>query len=195
MTPDEKSSLEEARAPRTEHVDVLRARASALARAPRTFAQAERGDVSRAIVFSLGNERYALATRHVLRVEVLNELMPLPGAAAPLYGLTQWRGDLLTLLDLRSVLGAGSRGIVDLGRMIVVEGPARRFGILVERLLDIATLDDRRLSALARDESREPSLLLGITDDAVLVIDDDALITRHGTAATITPHHEEVERK
>ncbi len=195
MTPDTVASLEEARSPHREHVEVLRARARALARGGHSSVPAARGETFRALVFSLGDERYALPIRHVLRVEVLHELMRLPGVAPPLYGLTQWRGDLLTLLDLRRALGASTRGITDLGRLIVVQGPARRFGILVERLLDIATLDGRRLRALPRDESRDTTMVHAMTDDAILVIDDDALITRHGTTAPAAAHVEEVEPK
>jgi purine-binding chemotaxis protein CheW len=180
MKADEELPLAEARAPRQAQRALLRARAKALARAPRDAAADRK--VFQAVVFALGDERYALDTRHVLRVDVLSALTPLPGAGSPLHGLTQWRGDVLTLLDLRRALGANLRGITDLGRVIVVEGPDRRFGMLVERLLDIRELDRQRLKALPREDFDEGSLLRGVTDDAVLVIDDDALVTLYGTS-------------
>src|SRR5690554_5522879 len=100
MTPDERSRLSEARKARAEHTELLRARAQALARAPAVTDPATSADDRfQAPVFALGDERYALDTRHVLRAEVLTELTPLPGVGAPLHSLTQWRGDVLTLLD------------------------------------------------------------------------------------------------
>lgn len=193
MTTDAPSPLSAARAPRSEHMELLRRRAQALARPSAAAQGLERDDAFQAIVFVLGDERYAVDTRCVLRVEVLHDLTPLPGAGAPLHGLTQWRGDVLTLLDLRAALGARLRGITDLGRMIVVEGPDRPFGVLVERLLDIRKLDGAQLQALPREDFQARSLLRGVTDDHVLVIDHDVLIALYGATAATT-HQDKEDR-
>lgn len=177
----EAASLTAARSAHGDDIALLRERARALARPVRTPDTAAAGDTFQAVVFSLGDERYAIDTRHVLRVEVLRQLTPLPGAAAPLHGLTQWRGDVLTLLDLRSVLGASLKGIVDMGRMVVIEAD-RRFGILVERLLDIRLIGPQGLKPLPRDDAEARTLLHGLTDDGILVIDDAALIALFGTS-------------
>jgi purine-binding chemotaxis protein CheW len=174
------ADLVAARSAREEDGDVLRARAGALARA--AVAERQRETFS-AVVFMLGDERYALDTTVVLQVGVLRELTPLPGARAPLYGVTQWRGDVLTVLDLRSVLGASLRGITDLGRLVVVEGEGRVFGILAERLAGIMEIDPAALKPLPQDDGAARSLLRGVTEDAVFVVDEEALLGSYGTTA------------
>jgi purine-binding chemotaxis protein CheW len=197
MTPEDEqpglaAALAEVRAASTEGLDVLRARANALARALRRApsAEAERGTLQ-VLVFALGEERYAVDIEHVLWVGVLSELMPLPGARPPLHGLTEWHGDVVTVLDLRSLLGASVQGIADLGRLIVMAGPDRRFGVLVERLLDVVEVGAERLEPLPREDAREVSLLRGMTEDAVFLVDADALIRRYGTAAKAAHTNEE----
>jgi purine-binding chemotaxis protein CheW len=175
-----RADLVAARSARAEDRAVLRARAAALARAA---AAPRHGETFSAVVFMLGDERYALDTRVVLQVGVLRELTPLPGARAPLHGVTQWRGDVLTVLDLRAVLGASLRGITDLGRLVVVEGGRHAFGILVERLVGMVEVDAAALQPLPREDAAARSLLKGVTEDAVFVVDDGALMEGYGTSA------------
>lgn len=183
--PGRDGEWDQARAPREEHRELLSARATELARVPRGE---RRGAAVPAVVFALGDERYALDMAAVLQVEVLRELTPLPGAAAPLFGVTQWRGEVLTVLDLRTVLGARVRGVTDLGRILVLNGADRTFGILADRVTDMVEVHADRLKPLPHEPGRARSLLRGMTDDAVFVIDEAALLERYGTAGSGNKH-------
>jgi chemotaxis signal transduction protein len=167
----------EARAPLEEHVPLLRSRAASLARAQETRPSA---DPLHVIVFTLGGERYGLESACVLHVAMLQMMTPLPGAAAPLFGITQWRGDVLTLLDLRDVFGARARGLTDMGRIVVVDGPDRNFGVVADAVLGMAELTAGDIAPLPVEEGRQQSLLRGMTGDGVLVIDSNALRERYG---------------
>lgn len=168
-------SIQAAREPLAGHRELLRERAERLARVPRHETAAA---LTTAVLFALGEERYALAAEHVAEVAVLRDLTPLPGAPAPLHGLTQWQGEVLTVLDLRGVLGVRVRGITDLQRLIVVAAGRRRFGFLADRASELIAIDATRIHAHRAGEEPTP-LIAGITDDAVLVIDADALIRLH----------------
>lgn len=164
--------LTAARAPRPEHVEVLRSRAADLAR-PVKPPRAD--DVNAAIIFELGGQRYAVVAKAVLQIVALRELTPLPSAPLPLFGLTQWRGDVLTVLDVREILGVSRRGLPDLGRVIVVDGHDRVFGILADAARDVRDIDFGDVQPLPADDADHGRLVSGITDDGVLVIDSDAL--------------------
>jgi purine-binding chemotaxis protein CheW len=178
---DGRSRLAEARAPRSEDRDTLRRRAAALARVHAAEAEA---DTVTVLVFELGGERYGIDAAAVLQVTPLRELTPLPGAAPPLLGVTYWRGRVLTVFDVRGPLGVRVRGLTDLGRLIVVEGETHDFGILADRATDMATLDAGTLRPLDTRPGADEVLIRGITDDAMLVIDEDALRRRLGAART-----------
>jgi purine-binding chemotaxis protein CheW len=174
------------RAPLPEHVPLLRTRAAALARAQ---AVERTGESLHVLVFGLGGERYAIEGACVLQVGVLREMTPLPGAAAPLFGITHWRGEVLTLLDLRDVFGARTSGVTDLGRFLVVDGPDRRFGIVVDAVMDARDVAAHDVRPLPGDDAR--SLLRGMTDEGVLIIDSAALMERYGV---VQPRHQHTGR-
>lgn len=164
--------LAAARVPRPEHVEELRHRAAELAR-PAKPPRAD--DVHAAIIFELGGERYAVAAHAVLQIVALRELTPLPSAPLPLFGLTQWRGDVLTVLDVRELLGVPRHGLADLARVIVVDGSHHVFGVLADAVRDVRDIDIDGVQPLPADDADRGTLLSGITDDGVLVIDSDAL--------------------
>jgi purine-binding chemotaxis protein CheW len=166
------------RRPAEQHREVLRRRAAALARVHRR----ERGvDLASAVVFSLGQTRFGINAACVLEAAVLRELTPLPGAPAPLFGVTHWRGSVLTLLDLRGALGVQPRGLTELGRILVLDGPDRLFAIVADAVQDIIEVDVQLLARLPDDEAGT-GLLRGITADGVLYVDEQALLHRYGSA-------------
>jgi purine-binding chemotaxis protein CheW len=167
------AAVHAARAPLERDVAILRRRAVDAARVPVAELPA---DVRPALLFELGDERYALFASRVLEVTALRDLMPLPGAPPPWFGVTQWRGDVLTILDLRSTLGVAIRGLTDLRRVIVVDAGRRRFGILADHTRDVIEVDVGRLRPYGSERGTAAGLVAGITDDAVLLIDADALV-------------------
>jgi purine-binding chemotaxis protein CheW len=171
-----------ARAPARDDIDVLRERAAALARVPR---MARSTTLMPTVVFQLSDELYAIDARVVLQVIALRDLTPLPGARAPLFGVTHWRGDVLTILDLRDLLGVRQRGVTDLSRVVVVDGGRAPFGILADAARDFIDIDVSSLSGLPDEDRARRELVRGITHDAVLVLDTDGLLRRFGGQ---TPH-------
>jgi purine-binding chemotaxis protein CheW len=159
-------------------LELLRRRAVALARRPVREAA---GTSVQVILFELGDEEFAIEASCVLQVAVLRELTPLPGAAAPLFGVTHWRGEVLTILDLREALGVHARGVTDLGRIIVVDGPDRLFGVLADKVSEMMEIDTQRIMALPAEDAARASLLRGVTEEGVLVVDTPALLQRFGT--------------
>ena len=166
-------SLTAARLAAPGHVDILRKRAAQLARVPASDRAAE---AMPAVVFELADERYAIDARIVLQVHVLRQLTPLAGARPPLFGITHWRGMVLTILDLRAELGVRSSGVTDLSRVLVIDGGRNPFGILADAARDFIDLAQTTVRPLGAEEAAARTLLRGITDDAVLVMDPDAVL-------------------
>jgi purine-binding chemotaxis protein CheW len=179
---DRDAALRAGRAPAAEDVALLRRRAALLARA---VAQPQARARLQVVLFVLAGERYALDATLILRVLTLRELTPLPGAAPPLFGVTQWRGSVLTLLDLRPVLGATAPGLSDMRRVIVLEGAGREFGIVVDEVSNMDELDtDAVMPISERGEGQDESLVGGITQDGIFVIDGARLLSRYGSKAS-----------
>lgn len=160
------------RAAAQEHVETLRARAAALARPERERAQTGTPSVT----FTLAGERYAIDARRVLQVTPLKSFTPLPNSAAPLFGLTYWRGEIVTIVDLRGPLGLSSAGVTDLSRLVVIDNGREPFAFLADAAGEVAQVDGPALRALPAEETGRRVLVVGITDDGLLVIDPEELL-------------------
>lgn len=123
------------------------------------------------LLVGLGEERYALAVDDVLEVGAVSDPGPLPGAPPSVVGLQNLRGDVLPLLDLASLVGAGPRERRE--AMVVVEQGGRRAGLLVDAVLDLAPLEEE---GRGRDEAAplRSSVLVG--GSLVGVLDTSALL-------------------
>jgi purine-binding chemotaxis protein CheW len=151
----------------------LQERARHLARvltAPRRHHQLE------VVTFTLAGETYAIESRYVIEVFRLRELTPLPGARPPISGLTAWRGDLLVVLDLRAALGLPATSLNDLGRVVVLGRERHAFGILADAARDVAALDASGLRAPPEGSKAREGIVRGMTSDAVLLLDGDAVL-------------------
>ena len=128
------------------------------------------------VVFQLGAEQYAVEAKSIREVFRLQVRSALPGAPAPIAGITAHRGELLTLLDLRSTLGLPSAALNDLGRVMLLEEEGTRVGLLVDRVDRMDTIERRELRAAAPTGPAPRELLLGTTDDALVVLDTEGLL-------------------
>ena len=151
---------------------VLTRRARELAR---PLVDESRHDGRLVVHFTLGGERLVIEARWLLGITKLATLAALPGAEPPVRGVTVWRGDLLTVLDIRPVLGISTAGLSDLTRVLVLGERKPRFGLLVDTVGEAVDLSDIGLlpapaGSLARD------YLLGVTADAGLVLDGARLL-------------------
>lgn len=165
--------------------EVLRERARQLARPLTRASTTRRLD---AVSFSLGRERYAVEARHVFAVFRLESLTPLPGARPPVAGVTPWRGDVLTVLDIRGLVGATATALDDLARVIVLGNDRPELGLLADRIDDPLQLDPGSVHPLSAERaSRGSEILRGVTSDAVVVLDAPALLARQSATEDLSP--------
>jgi purine-binding chemotaxis protein CheW len=163
---------------------VLEQRARRLAHAGGGMDAASREASVDLVVFTLARQRYAVESRHALAAFHLERLTPLPGAPAPLHGVTAWRGDVLTVLDLRALVGAPTGALDDLAHVVVVgaldalaaDGGERGaiYGLLADAVHGVQTWALAEL--LPPPETRAP--LRAVTRDAVHLLDVPALVRR-----------------
>jgi len=155
----------------------LERRALALAR---PVLHARQDDTAGVLQFSLAREQFAVEVRHVVAAFRLRELTPLPGAKPPVRGLTGWRGDVLTVLDLRALVHRTAKSLDDLAHVIVLGYERPEFGLLADTLGGVRALPPAELLPPSADDPAAGSgLVRGITRDAVRVLDAAWLLKRY----------------
>jgi purine-binding chemotaxis protein CheW len=151
-------------------------RARALARAATEASAA--GETLEIITFALGRERYAIETRFVREVTRLVDFTPVPGAPEFVLGVTNLRGDVLAIIDLRKFFRVAHRGVTDLSRVLVLGTGEAELGVLADAVEAIDRLPvAEALPAPEAVAGIGGAFLRGVTRDALIVLDGGVLLS------------------
>ena len=132
------------------------------------------------ILFTLAGTTYAVRTRDVQHMEMVEEITPVPNAPAFVEGVVFSRGQVVPVLNLRARFGFERIELDIRARLLVVQAEGRTVGLLVDSA--------REFAGIAADAVRPPQdaltglngrYLEGIAvlnDRIVLVLDLAAVI-------------------
>jgi purine-binding chemotaxis protein CheW len=150
------------------------------------------GDQLEVAVFSLGRERYAVETRVLREIVPFADYTPVPGAAPFLIGVTNLRGEILAVVDLRRFFNLPDRGLTDQSRVLVLGHERRELGVLADETHDVQNLHADEVIALPpAAPSGGRAYLRGVTEDALLVLDGDRLLR---DPRLVIDHSEDIRR-
>jgi purine-binding chemotaxis protein CheW len=159
-------------------------------RLARKQAPAERaGDALEVLTFALGHERYAVETRYAREVVRLASITPVPGVLPFVMGVTNYRGQILSVLDLRLLLAAPPAGVTDLSRLIVLGVSGAEFGVLADRADEIRSLHGDEILAPSEAAGAGREYVRGVTRDALTILDAAWLLQDPRLMASAAPAH------
>ena len=137
-------------------------------------------EVIEVATFTLADECFALETRFVRRIVLRWDCTPVPGTPDFLLGITNLHGDVLALYDLSALFGIarGPRIALELRLRSWVLGTNRdELGVIADSVREVRSLrivdvlePPGTLDGLARP------YLLGVTEDALIVVDGSVLL-------------------
>jgi purine-binding chemotaxis protein CheW len=156
---------------------ILRERALALAR-PRSNGAVAADNRLELLEFRLASERYAVESRFVQEVHPLRDLTPLPGTPAFVPGVVNVRGQILPVYDLKKFFDLPEPGLTDLHRVLHVRGHDMELGLLADIIVSVRVIAADSLQAsLPTLTGIRADYLKGITDDRVVVLDLDRILS------------------
>ena len=126
------------------------------------------------ILLTLAGTQYALRSRDVRHVEMLESVTPVPNANPYVDGVVFSRGEVVPVLNLRARLGL-ERAPNDMrSRLLVVGGGDRRVGLLVGSAREFLTIPADAIQpppdAIARGSGRYLEGVAAVGDRLVLVL-------------------------
>ena len=132
------------------------------------------------LVFHLGDDRYGLSTRRVIRVLPLMELKHIPQAPSHVAGLMNMRGETIPVIDL-CMLATGKACTRHFDTRIVLADydARRRIGIIVERVAGIEYHDEAAFAGSGVAHHDAPYLGKVTADDGTVLqlVEIDHLLT------------------
>lgn len=155
---------------------LLAARARALAAlAPKQAAPDE--DMLEVLVFRCGGERYAFETAHIAHVCPKLPITRIHGTPNYVVGVVAQEGEVISVIDLRSLLALPVASLVDQEAIVVLRNEAMEFGVLADEILGV---ERHRASSLEQELPALPgaaqACLVGITSDRTAILDARVLL-------------------
>lgn len=91
------------------------------------------------VLFSIDSVVYAIFSTHVLSIEILNATTPLVNSPHYARGITNFRGDMISLIDLRSLFGLPPKQLDEDSRemIVVLEVGGVIKGIIVDEIVSV----------------------------------------------------------
>lgn len=113
---------------------------------------------SRLLVFRVGDGYYGLPIEHVREVERVTRVTPVPGAPRFVRGLVNLRGEILPLVDMRLLLGAGAEDLPASPRLVVAQADRKEppLALMVEELNGLAPVEEGASGPAAGEASPLP---------------------------------------
>lgn len=155
--------------------EIMDKRAETLAQVPDQ--PPDSSEILEVITFPLGKERFALETAFVREVYRAGDITPLPGSPPFVVGLTNLRGQVLAVMDLRRFFGMAETQAGKHQQIVVLGRERVEFGIQVDDVYEVANLRLEEIfeppgsvAGAARDYLR------GVTQSALSVLDGAALM-------------------
>lgn len=87
--------------------------------------------------FYLGDMLLGVDIHEVAEINRVQEMTPVPHAPPAICGVINLRGEVVTVIDLRTVLGLPRQPITDQTRTLVVNSRGEQIGLLVDRIADV----------------------------------------------------------
>jgi purine-binding chemotaxis protein CheW len=149
---------------------ILQARATALAKpTSREDGEGERIEV---LEFLLAGENYAIESFFIKETLALVELTPLFCTPSFVLGLTNVRGRIVSIVDMRRFFDHPSGGLSDLNRLIIVSDGSMEFGVLADSIVGMKSLPLRELQEpLATLTGIRDEFLHGVTGERLALLD------------------------
>ncbi|HEY3060009.1 MAG TPA: chemotaxis protein CheW [Chloroflexota bacterium] len=150
---------------------VLKRRAEQLARQP---AAADNGDDIEVLVCRVGSERYAVDTASLRSVQWVSGVAPVPCTPSYVLGIVSVRGEIVTLLDLGTMLGLRSApSEADQYAALLIGLRGLKAGLVVDEIFGVERL--KLASLQASLSGRE--FARGLAPGQTVLLDLEQLLT------------------
>jgi purine-binding chemotaxis protein CheW len=133
------------------------------------------------VTFQLGQEIYSVEVKKVREILRINNISPVPGAPDYIVGITNIRGNVISVIDGRKRMNLAAGDYTDLSRMIVMESEDDIVAVVVDKVVDIIDLPESLIDSSPRlNKAGGSEYINGVIaqpDELIIIIDSEKFIT------------------
>jgi purine-binding chemotaxis protein CheW len=134
------------------------------------------------VVFSLGDEEYALPITQVQEIIRYTEPRAVASETAWIRGVISLRGKIVPVCDLSSRLGLQTE-LADNAKIVIVETGGGTAGVIVDEVEEVLTVEGNELDTVPAAGTEFIDAIAKIGDRLVILLNPDGIFSGIGLAA------------
>lgn len=131
------------------------------------------------VVFQCGNEEYAVPVEHVISIEKLGHINPIPHLPNYLIGLMNIREELVPIIDFEQILYHRNGTEFETARIITLKTQDMSLGILVKEakeILDIPSADIKQIGLVNYSKTRYFTGVANLENRMITIVDPTIMV-------------------
>jgi len=92
-------------------------------------------EVISVVEFLLAPERFAFEENFIAEVLPLKQITTIPGTPAYVMGVINFRGRIVSILNLKTLFNLKERGLTELNKVIILKNKRMEFGIVADAII------------------------------------------------------------
>ena len=171
----------------TKKKEIFRTRTRELAEEP--IEEKKREEYLEVVEFILAYERYGIESSYIREVYPLKDFTPIPCTPPFVVGISNIRGQILSVINIKEFFGLPAKGLSNLNRVIIVHLADMEVGILADGIVGIRLILPGDIqTSLPTLTDRRSEYLRGVTADRLAILDVEKILSDPRIIV-----HEEVE--
>jgi purine-binding chemotaxis protein CheW len=130
--------------------------------------------------FTVDNISYGVPVEQVREVRDMQAVTPVPGAPAYVEGVTNLRGQIITVVDLRKRLGL-SEGKNENEKILIIDLDKSAVGVVVDSVTEVSTIKEADVEKNVEVTSALGDFILGVgkqNDHLSVILDISKIVTK-----------------
>ena len=142
-------------------------------------------ETSQLVTFYLDNQEFAFKIMELQEIPRMLPLTPLPKAPPYLSGITNLRGTIIPIIDLKIKLGLNSATRTKQARIMVVHSDGKIVGLIVDAVNEVIRVDASKLNAppslVANNQFKAVGAIVNLEKRLILLLDLSKILAQQPT--------------
>ena len=133
------------------------------------------------VTFVLHPECYALEYGFVKEVFTMKDLTPLPGTPPFVMGIVNYRGTVVSAINLKQLFGLKEMGLTEFNKLLILSEGKMTIGIMADTIKGHQFINKNSLSSPPMTVSENSSAFLkGVTPEGIILLDAAGILQSPG---------------
>ena len=134
-------------------------------------------NIAKFLEFKIVPQVYAIEEKFITEVLFLRNLISIPGTPSFVQGVINYRGRILSVVNIQIFLNKREKGLGEMNKLIVISDGKMEYGIVADAVTGLRDIDLDLINTkpLNLDPSTE-EFIVGVLPDGVAILDGEALL-------------------